>query len=84
MPAIIDTPEVVEYEEHILYEEQPPVCEAHSGVWRRVLQHVKQHRVHTRHGAPSSSHGPLHRIDTPEDLLARQYSALYIRAYAGV
>jgi hypothetical protein len=49
-----------------------------------VLQHVKQHRVHTRYGMPSSSHRPLYRIDTPADLLARQYPALYIRAYAGV
>jgi hypothetical protein len=90
MPAVIDTPEVVEHEEHALYdehdlyEEQPPVREAHPGFWHRVQQYVKRHRVHTPHGTPSSTHGPLHGIDTPEDLLARQYPALSIRPYAGI
>jgi hypothetical protein len=49
-----------------------------------VQQYVQRHRVHTSHGMPSSSHGSLHWIDTPEDLLARQYPGLYIRAYVGV
>jgi hypothetical protein len=90
MPAVIDTPEIVEhevhalYKEHDLYEEQPPVREAHSGFWHTVLQYVKRHRVHTPHGTPSSSHGSLHPIEMPADLLARQYPSLYIRAYAGV
>jgi hypothetical protein len=84
MPAVIDTPEVVEHAEHALYEEQPPVRKVHPGFWHRVLRHVKQHRTHTRPGTPSSSHRLLHRIDTPEDLLARQYPALYIRAYASI
>jgi hypothetical protein len=45
---------------------------------------VKRHRVHTPHGAPSSSHGSLYGIETPADLLAREYPSLYILAYAGV
>jgi hypothetical protein len=49
-----------------------------------VLQYVKRHRVHTPQGTSSSSHGPLHGIETPADLLAREYPSLYIRAYAGV
>jgi hypothetical protein len=49
-----------------------------------VLQYVKRHRVHTPHGTPSSSHRPLHPIEAPADLLAREYPSLYIRAYAGV
>jgi hypothetical protein len=49
-----------------------------------VLQYVRRHRVHTPYGTPSSSHGPLHPIEMPADLLARQYPSLYIRAYAGV
>ena len=90
MPAVIDTREVVEHEEYALYEEhdlhkeQPQVRKAHAGFWHSVLQYVKRHRVHTPHGTPSSSHGPLHPIEMPADLLARQYPSLYIRAYAGV
>jgi hypothetical protein len=90
MPSVIDAPERVEheehafYEEHAIYKEQPPVREAHPGFWHTVLQYVKRHRVHTPHGAPSSSHGSLHGIETPADLLVREYPSLYIRAYAGV
>ena len=90
MPSVIDAPERVEheehafYEEHAIYKEQPPVREAHPGFWHTVLQYVKRHRVHTPHGTPSSSHRPLHPIEMPADLLARQYPSLYIRAYTGV
>jgi hypothetical protein len=49
-----------------------------------VLRYVKRHRVHTPPYTPSSSHGPLHGIETPADLLAREYPSLYIRAYVGV
>ena len=90
MPSVIDAPEIVEheehavYKEHAIYKEQLPVREGHPGFWHRVLQYVKRHRVHTPHGAPSSSHGSLHGIETPADLLAREYPSLYIRAYAGV
>jgi hypothetical protein len=91
MPSVIDAPEIVEHEEHALYEahdlykEQLPVREAHPEFWHRVLQYVKRHRVQTPHGTPSSSHGLLHHpIETPADLLARQSPSLYIRAYAGV
>lgn len=84
MPALIDTPEVVEHEEHAFYAEQPPVRQAHPRFWYRVLQYVQRHRVHILHGTPCSSHRPHQRIDTPADLLAREYPNLYIRAYAGV
>ena len=90
MPSVIDAPEIVEHEEHAVYEahdlykEQPPVREGRPGFWHTVLQYVKRHRVHIAHGTPSSSHRSLHPIEMPADLLARQYPSLYIRAYAGV
>jgi hypothetical protein len=90
MPSVIDTPAIVEHEEHVIYEEhaiykeQPPVREAYPGFWHRVLQYVKRHRVHTPHATSSSSHGSLHPMETPADLLAREYPSLYIRAYVGV
>ena len=90
MPSVIDVPEIVEheehavFEEHAIYKEQLPVREAHPGFWHTVLQFVKRHSVQTPPGTPSSSHRSLHRIETPADLLAREYPSLYIRAYAGV
>jgi hypothetical protein len=90
MPAVIDTPEGVEHEEHAVYAEhasykkQPPVRKAHPGFWYTVLRFVKRHRIHTPHATSSSSHGLLHPMETPADLLAREYPSLYIRAYAGV
>ena len=90
MPSVIDAPEIVEHEEyaiyaeHAVYKKQPAVRKAHAGFWHTVLQYVKRYRVHTPHGTPSSSHGPLQGIETPADLLAREYPSLYIRAYAGV
>jgi hypothetical protein len=90
MPSVIDTPEIVEHEEHALYEErdlykkQPPVRKAYPGFWHSVLRFVKRHRIHTPHATSSSSPGALHLMETPADLLAREYPSLYIRAYAGV
>jgi hypothetical protein len=83
MPAVIDTPEVVEYEEHDLHAEQPQVRVAQSGFWRTVAQYMWQ-RARRLPRTPSSPHGSLHPMETPADLLARQYPSLYIRAYAGV
>jgi hypothetical protein len=90
MPSVIDAPEIVEHEEYALYEEQAidkgqtPVREAHPGFWHTVLQYVKRHRVHTPYSTPSSSYRLLHPMETPADVLAREYPSLYIRAYAGV
>jgi len=84
MPSVIDAPEMVEHEAHTLYEEHPQVRVARAGFWRTVVQYMKRHRVHTPYGMPSSSHGSLHPIEMPADLLARQYPSLYIRAYTGV
>jgi len=90
MPAVMDTPEVLEHEEHALYEEhdlykeQPPVRGAHPGFWHRVMQYVKRHRVHTPHGMPSSSHGSLRPIEMPMERLAREHPMLYLRVYTGL
>jgi hypothetical protein len=84
MPSVIDAPERVEHEEHASYKKQPPVRKAHPGFWYTVLRFVKRHRIHTPQATSSSSHGALHPMETPADLLAREYPTLYIRAYAGV
>jgi hypothetical protein len=90
MPAVIDTPEVVEHEEYALYEahdqhtEQAPVREAHPGFWHTVLQYLRRQRVHTSYRTPSSSRQALHPIEMPMERLARQYPTLYIQAFYGV
>ena len=84
MPSVIDAPEIVIHEEYASYTKQPPVRKAHPGFWHTVLQFVKRHRAPTPYGTPSSSYRPLHPIEMPADLLARQYPSLYIRANAGV
>jgi hypothetical protein len=49
-----------------------------------VVQYVRRHRVHTSHRTRPSSHVTLHQIETPAELLAREYPTLYIRAFCGV
>jgi hypothetical protein len=90
MPSVIDAPERVEHEDQALYEghnlhtEQPQVRVAPSGFWRTVVQYLRRQRVHGLRRTPSSPHVSLHPLDTPADLLAREYPSLYIRAYVGV
>lgn len=47
------------------------------GFWRTVVPYVTGHRT------PSSSCVSRHQMETPADLLARQYPTLFIQAYAG-
>ena len=89
MPAVMDTPEVVEHEEYALYEhdlhkEQPQVRVARSGFWRTVAQYMRRQSAHRRHRTPSSSHGSLHPIEMPMERLAREYPTLYIQGFCGI
>jgi hypothetical protein len=84
MPSVIDAPEIVEHEEHAVYEEQTPVRVARSGFWRTVVEYVRRLRAHRLYRTLPSSYRPMHPIEMPADLLARQYPSLYIRAYTGV
>ena len=90
MPAVIDTPEVVEHEEYALYEEhdlhkeQPQVRVAQSGFWRTVTQYMRRHRAHTLSCTPSSYRVSLHPIEMPLERLARENPTLYIQAFYGV
>jgi hypothetical protein len=84
MPSVIDAPEIVEHEEHTLYEEPPHVRVARSGFWRTVMQYMQRQSTHRLRRTAPISHGSMHPIEMPADLLARQYPSLYIQAYAGV
>ena len=84
MPSVIDAPEMVEQEEHTLYEEHPQVRVARAGFWRTVVQYMKRQSAHRRHRTPSSSHGSLHPIEMPMERLAREYPTLYIQGFCGI
>jgi hypothetical protein len=84
MPAVIDTPEVVEYEEHDLHTEQPQVRGAQLGFWRAVGQYMRRQSVHRLQRPSSSSHVSLHPMEMPLERLAREHPALYLQAVSGV
>ena len=84
MPAVIDAPEILEQEEHDLYEEQPQVRAAHTGFWHTLVQYVRRHRVHTSHGTQSLSHISRHPIEMPLERLAREHPTLYLLGFCGL
>jgi hypothetical protein len=84
MPAVIDAPEVVEYEEQDFQEEQPQARAAHPGFWQTVKQYVKRHRVHTPHDTPLSFYVSRHPIEMPMERLARENPTLFLRVFTGV
>jgi hypothetical protein len=89
MPAVLETPEVVEREDSALAEaphlsEAPPqVRPARAGFWQRVAQSLRRHRVHRCHRPPSFPCS-MHTCEGSADLLACQYPTLFIQAYAGI
>ena len=83
MPAVLDTPEVMDYETYDLPEAQPRVRPNRAGFWYTVGQYMRRQRVH-RFRRPSSSRLPVQKFEAPADLLARQYPTLCIQAYAGI
>jgi hypothetical protein len=84
MLSVIDAPEVVEYEEHDIYEERPQVLVARSGFWHTLVQYMRRHRVHRLHSTPSSSQVSVHPFEMPMERLAREYPTLYLRVFTGL
>jgi hypothetical protein len=74
MPAVIDTPELLEYVEiHNLHIEKPRTRQARPGFWRTLVHRMAQHLTRTPHAsqAPSCS---VHRpFETPMDRVTREY-----------
>ena len=83
MPAVLDTPKVMDYETYDLPEAHPPVRPDRAGFWQMVMQYMRRHNVRRFHRT-SSSRLPVHQFEAPADLLARQYPTLYIQACTGV
>jgi hypothetical protein len=93
MPAVIDTPAIVEHEAYALYgehdrdnphEEQPQARAAHAGFWQTVKQYVTRHRVQTPTGTPSLSHISRHPLEMPLERLAREHPTLFLRVFTGL
>lgn len=59
MPAILDAPEVLDYEEHDLSEAQPQLRPARAGFWRTLVQYLGRQSVHRGRYTPSS-HRSMH------------------------
>ena len=81
MPAMMDAPEVVAYKDQDFEDKQPQVGGSQGGFWRTVVQYMRQQSVHRLRRTSPSLHGPLHRIDTPAEWLARAYPTLYMRVW---
>ena len=88
MPSVMDAPEVIEYvETHDLTietGEQPQIRRSRPGFWRTLAHTITTHlrpSPRRRHAPSCSMPRPF---ETPADQLARQYPALYIRAFCGV
>ena len=82
MPAVLETPEVMDYETYDLPEAHPPVRPARAGFWQTVAQYVRRHRANRRDRTASSPIS-VHTFELPVDAWARRYPALYIQAFAG-
>ena len=88
MPSVMDAPELMEYvETHDLTietGERSQIRRVRPGFWR-TLRHKMSALPRS---APRKRHAPScsmpRPFETPADQLARQYPALYIRAFCGV
>jgi hypothetical protein len=56
---------------------------ARRGFWRTLVQHVAWPRVRKTYRRPQP-YAISHRLETPIELLARQYPTLYLQACLGV
>lgn len=80
MPAVIDTPELIDTEQieiHNLTIEQPPVRKARPGFWRMLTRGISGHLPPT----PHEQHAPacyneLRRFEAPMDRFVREYPSL--------
>jgi hypothetical protein len=84
MPAVIDTPEVVEHEEHNLHEEQPQGRGARSGFWYRLGQYVRGHRVHTSSRTQSSARSVRHQRESSMACEAPEPRTLLLLGFWGL
>ena len=93
MPAVIDAPEHIDYDEYIethelttheLTIERPQLRKARPGVWRTLGHKITQHLPHL----PQKRHAPSCSVplpfETPMDRVTREHQWLSILALAGI
>jgi hypothetical protein len=90
MPAVIDTPEVVEYEEHDLYEEhdrqeEPPKGRgAQLGFWPMVVQSMRRYSTHRLQSMSSADRSARRQLESPMARLAQEHPMLYLLGFFGM
>jgi hypothetical protein len=84
MPSVLTPSTLIDY---IDIHDLPttPSCTrgARRGFWSTLMQYVTRPRVQKTYRRPQP-YAISHRIETPTELLARQYPTLYIQACLGV
>ena len=85
MPSVIDVPARVERHEPDCHEAQLQARAVHLGFWHTMVAYLRRCSTYRMQRLRSSAlHGPLHRLETPGDLLAREYPTLYLWTFTGV
>ena len=84
MPSVIDAPVQVEQDAHDLQDEQPQVRVARSGLWHRLVQSVRRHRVHPSSRTPSSAHSARHPRESPMACGVPEPRTLYLLGFWGL
>ena len=85
MPSVIDTPARVDNIAHDLQDKQPQVHTTPSGFWHRLVQCVREHRMHTSSRTRSSGHGARRRqLESPMGRLAQEQPTLYLLGFWGI
>ena len=83
MPAVIDTPELLEHVElHDLHLEKPRTRQARPGFWRTLVHRLAQPLTHTPHARQTPSCSAHRPFETPMDRVTREYPGLSLLALA--
>ena len=85
MPSVLDTPELIEdIDVQTLPTMQPQARRVQTGFWHTLVQSIARLHIFSASRTARGCRVSVHQMETPQDLLARQYPSLYIRASCGV
>jgi hypothetical protein len=84
MPSVIDAPVRVEHDTYELQDEQPRLRIVRSGFWHRLVQYVRQHRIHMPSRIGSSRYNVRHHLESPMAHLAQEHPTLYLQGFWGI
>jgi hypothetical protein len=84
MPSVIDAPVQVDRDAHNLQDEQPQVHVTRSGLWHRLVQSVRQHRIHMPSRIQSSARSARDRMESPMACGEPEPRTLYLLGFWGL